>query len=110
MPAKIVMIFEDQDFSFRPGDFPEYICRREFTDAAADNNQIVVFRIRGRLGPLLAIAKLMGDFEGAAVAASHPTQSRRIIIGGSFRSKGRLPQCDSFAPVQLVGKEGTSYR
>ena len=64
--------------------------RRQPADAAADDDQIVIFASRGdraSVRPEIAIAQRVRGLETARMIAAQPGQRRRIIAGGILRGR-----------------------
>ena len=100
VPAKVVVVVEEQDASFGAHLLAVEPCGRQAADAGADDDQVVVLIELPVLGRLVPVpGKGVGHLEGTGVAAPHPGQCRRIVDRGcSFRG-GRLRAdlCDKLA-------------
>src|SRR5260221_524439 len=90
VPAKIVVIVQNQNPRILSRSLAVKICRRQPANPSANNNQIVCFSAPGRRSeriPALSIAKLMRIRECTVVIAAHPGQRRRIVARRFFRSR-----------------------
>ena len=94
MAADIVVIVENENAGIRP---PRAVKMRgrEPADAAADDDQIIVFAGRGdraRVLPKIGVAQRVRGFETARIVAAQPGQrwriiARRILCRGFFRDR-----------------------
>jgi hypothetical protein len=98
--AYVVVIVENENARIRlPGAIK--MCSREPADAAAYDDQIIVFAGRcDRPGarPETGLAQRMRGLEAARMAATQPSQRRRIIAGGIL--------CRGFPRSRRSGERG----
>ena len=101
--AYVVVIVENENARIRlPGAIK--MCSREPADAAAYDDQIIVFAGRcDRPGarPETGLAQRMRGLEAARMAATQPSQRRRIIAGGIL--------CRGFLRRRRSGERGRNH-
>src|SRR6267142_4018618 len=68
MPAKIVMVVQNQNACALSCQLPEEISRRQTADSATYNDQVVIFFLFFCMRPFLAVAEGMSRFPRAVVA------------------------------------------
>ena len=90
MAAEIVMIVENENPGIFPGELAEEIRGGQPANPAAHHDQIVVFIISSRFGPLLAVAQVMCHFKRSGMAAAQSRLCRRIVARILFRRERRI--------------------
>ena len=78
MPAKIIVIIQNQNPGLRPVLLSIKICCGQTADAATDNHQIVLTIAAIRTGPALSVPHSVTGLKRADMAAPQTLQGRRI--------------------------------
>src|SRR5580700_6549521 len=84
------MIVQDQDFCPVSGLLTETICRRQTTNAAAHNDEVVAFARLRRFAKrvcIFSIAHAVSHIEASVMIPAHARFGGRVIIGSLFRNR-----------------------
>src|SRR5262245_51744210 len=82
MPAKVVVIFENEHSRVAAGPFAEEVRGGQSTDSSAYDDEVVFFREsprRAGMIPERSVAQSVRDLKGPGMAAAQPGGSGRIV-------------------------------